>query len=264
MQIRTMSKITFQQISNGGERMTHLWQNDCYFAHLSIYAFALPLLRNRRVVDGGSGAGYGAAWLADHGVSHVHAVEFEQLAVDFSRQHFGNRSNLEFREGSIESLRHLADRSIEAIFSSNVIEHVPNPCNVFREFARILKQDGEMLIAVPPIVNKPALENDKTNPHHLHHWTPRQWAEVMSRYFDSIQPIVHTYVREDIQLDFANTPAKTRVTEHDFVFHIVPIEELYRRHTFTAVFIVRGPKPLEALPPHGTTPSFTYDSAIEQ
>lgn len=259
-----MRQITMAEISNGGERMTHLWKNDCYYAHLSVYAFALPLMTGRRVLDGGSGAGYGAAWLADNGVVEVNAVEFEELAVDFSRQHFGNRENLNYRQGSIESLPHIADQSLEAIFSSNVIEHVPNPCNVFYEFARILKPGGDVLIAVPPVTCKAALELDLTNPHHLHHWTPRQWVEVMSRYFNSVMPIRHTYVRDDIVLDFANTPEQTRVSEHDFVFLIAPLDELYTKHTFSAVFIVRDPKPLHELPPHGTLPSFAPDSAIER
>ena len=40
-------------ISDGGERVLHLYPNDCYFAHLSIYRFALDLCRGRTVLDAG-------------------------------------------------------------------------------------------------------------------------------------------------------------------------------------------------------------------
>ena len=44
-------EISLAEISDGGERMTHLYPNDCYFAHLSIYDFALPWTTGKVVLD---------------------------------------------------------------------------------------------------------------------------------------------------------------------------------------------------------------------
>lgn len=241
-------EISLAEISDGGERMTHLYPNDCYFAHLSIYDFALPWTTGKVVLDAGSGGGYGAAFLARHGAARVTAVEFDPMAVEFSQQHF-ELDNLQYRQGSIEDLSFLGDQSVDCVFSSNVIEHIPRPTAFMHEAARVLKQDGVAVIAVPPIVSQAILADDLRNPHHINHWTPRQWYDLLARYFASVEVYRHGYERDDIALDFGNTPEQTKVTEKDFVFEAVPIEVLYQKHTFTAVFKATGPRSAADLPP---------------
>jgi hypothetical protein len=53
-------------LTNAGERMIvgNLWG---YWAHLSIYRFAVPFAQGKRVLDAGSGSGYGSSYLARHG-----------------------------------------------------------------------------------------------------------------------------------------------------------------------------------------------------
>src|SRR5262249_5774562 len=86
---------TLEGVSDGRERVTHLFPNDCYVAHLSLYAFARPLVQGATVLDAGSGAGYGAAYLADHGARTVLAIDASAKAVAFSRHHF-SRPNLRY------------------------------------------------------------------------------------------------------------------------------------------------------------------------
>jgi predicted nicotinamide N-methyase len=66
-----------QALMNRGERVSHLWPDDCYYAHLSLYHFALPFVQGKTVLDAGSGGGYGAAYLAEHGASSVIAVDVD-------------------------------------------------------------------------------------------------------------------------------------------------------------------------------------------
>ena len=61
-----MKPISDAELTNAGERMI-VGNISGYWAHLSIYHFALPFARGRRVLDAGCGAGYGAAYLARHG-----------------------------------------------------------------------------------------------------------------------------------------------------------------------------------------------------
>ena len=81
-------------MTDHGEGVIHLYKNDCYFAHLSIYSFAVPLCRGRRVLDSGSGAGYSSCHLADNGAARVVGYELNEGAVRFSRENF-RPSNLE-------------------------------------------------------------------------------------------------------------------------------------------------------------------------
>ena len=73
---------------DGGERVTHLYPNDCFVAHRSLYHFVVPFIADATVLDAGSGAGYGAAHLADHGARQVLGVDASPKAVAFSRHHF--------------------------------------------------------------------------------------------------------------------------------------------------------------------------------
>jgi hypothetical protein len=62
---------TVEGIIDDGERVTHLFPNDCYVAHLSIYDFVVPMVAGRNVLDAGGGAGYGAHHVAAHGARLV-------------------------------------------------------------------------------------------------------------------------------------------------------------------------------------------------
>ena len=95
--VRAQAIPTLEQLTFGGERVTHLYPNDCYFAHLSIYHFALPFARGKVVLDAGSGSGYGAKFLAEHGASFVQGVDVSQLAVQFCEASF-TFPNLAFRQ----------------------------------------------------------------------------------------------------------------------------------------------------------------------
>ena len=46
-----------QEIAFGGERVTHLYPNDLYYAHLSIYWFASKFVKDKIVLDAGCGDG---------------------------------------------------------------------------------------------------------------------------------------------------------------------------------------------------------------
>lgn len=243
--------VSLEQIADGGERVTHLYPNDCYFAHLSIYHFALPYCRGRIVLDAGSGAGYGARFLAANGAARVEAIEFSELAVAFSRQHF-SEPNLTYRQGDITRLPdHFAARSFDTIFTSNVLEHVADVGGFLHGAARLLRNEGTIVFVVPPITNAAHLAADIANRYHVNHWSPHQWRAALRRYFDDVTTFRHGYERTDVALDFGNTPEQTRVTERDFVIEPCEIDDLYRRHTFSAVFVVQRPRPAGSLPPAG-------------
>src|SRR5207244_2767236 len=78
---------TVEKITDAGERVTHLFPNDCYVAHLSIYRLVRASVAGAAVLDAGSGAGYGAAYLARHGAREVRGIDASPKAVAFSRQH---------------------------------------------------------------------------------------------------------------------------------------------------------------------------------
>ncbi|MEJ2210411.1 MAG: class I SAM-dependent methyltransferase [Anaerolineae bacterium] len=178
------------QISEGGERVSHLVQDHVYHGHLSIYHFAARFCQGGRVLDAGSGAGYGAAYLADHGARHVLGIDASERAVTFSRYHFP-RPNLGFQCLDLERIDSLLPRRFDFIFCSNTLEHVPDARGVVRGFWQLLEPGGVLLLAVPPITDDHLLYLNLINPHHLNLWSPRQWTAVLGDFFQQTTPYLH-------------------------------------------------------------------------
>src|SRR5258708_7543722 len=91
------------EISDGGERVSHLVKDPVYYGHLSIYDFATRFCRDAVVLDAGCGAGYGAARLADAGARRGYGIDVSAKAIAFSRHHF-RRPNLEFAVADLGQL----------------------------------------------------------------------------------------------------------------------------------------------------------------
>jgi SAM-dependent methyltransferase len=232
----------------GAERVTHLYPNDCYFAHLSIYRFAAQFAQNGVVLDAGSGAGYGSAYLADHGAQFAHGIDVSAEAVAFS-QHYFQRPNLQYQVMSLEEITGFEPHSFDLIYSSNVLEHVPNILAFLRSAWQLLKPDGTMVIAVPPIVNWELQAVNIANPFHYNIWTPRQWYYTLNIFFSNINCYTHVCSRQDVVPNFWNSPDQTIVDENDFGFFNVTIEQIMYVPTITALFLVQKPREDENILP---------------
>jgi 2-polyprenyl-3-methyl-5-hydroxy-6-metoxy-1,4-benzoquinol methylase len=246
---------TLDEVIACGERVLHLVPNDCYYAHLSVYAFASQFCAGKVVLDAGSGAGYGSAYLADHGARSVHAIDIAAQAVAFSREHFP-RPNLHFHVMDLQRIAAFPSSDFDVVFCSNVLEHIPSVPAFLRCVWRLLKRDGLMVVAVPPITCKELEESNLANPYHLNIWSPRQWNHVLNQYFSDIACYRHGMNMPGVTLDFGNSPAQTKVRETDFTFEPIELGQYYSQPSLSAVFVARDPRPLYQLPPWGSPVSF--------
>lgn len=244
-------------ITDGGERVTHLHPNDCYFAHLALYAFARPYCQEADVLDAGSGAGYGAAYLARNGARSVLGLDVSLRAVAFSRRHF-QAPNLHFEVMDLETITGLAPHSFDLIFASNVLEHLADVTIFLRTAHQLLRPQGRAIFAVPPITSPELRAADLTNPYHLNSWSPRQWEFVFGQYFCAVQPYAQRCSRPSYQLDFTNAPQATRITEQDFAFE--PVDSDGLGESLGAVFLVERPRLGDELPAREAPPHFIDDS----
>ncbi len=235
-------------IMDNGERVCHLYANDCYYAHLSIYRFATQYCLDGEVLDAGSGAGYGSAYLADHGAHSVLGVEIDREAVNFSQEHF-KKDNLRYQHMDLTKISSLPRENFDLVFSSNVIEHVVNPHLFFRAAAGLLKPSGHLVLAVPPITRDVDWQENIANVYHLNIWTPRMWVHVVSQYFSKVQCFHHSFYKPGYPLNFANTPAESRINENDFLFTPISVEEYYTNPSLTVVLLAQTPRKSSEMPP---------------
>jgi SAM-dependent methyltransferase len=235
-------------IGNNGERATigNTW---LYYAHLSIYRFAIQFCRpGARVLDAGSGTGYGSAYLADHGAS-VLAYDAGVDAVAFAAERF---PKVTYEVRDLGAPLPLADRGFDLVFSSNVFEHVANVDCLAAECARIVRPDGAVVVAVPPVTWPGSAESDIRHYFHVHHIPPAAWHAKLSRFFDSVECFNHHGIGKWRSLDAQNAeharaPDQVTIREDDFEFPSMAVEDHGSNHSITAVFVCRDPRQM-ALP----------------
>ena len=243
MSIRTTSEDI--AIGNEGERMfiANLWS---YWAHLSIYRFALPFAIGRRVLDVGTGTGYGTAYLARHGASGVLGFDVSNDAVAYARHRFAG-DPVTYEVADLNDPLPVGDAVFDLVFSSNVFEHVGNIDGLVAECARVVRPEGAVMIAVPPILSAQALADDIRSPFHVHHIPPTAWHAKLSRFFSTVH--CHKHIGAGIWSDDARMLAESTapaeqvtIRETDFAFPEVTIDELNTPPGITAIFVCRMPR----------------------
>lgn len=134
------------------------------YEHLHRYLFARPLAHGKRVLDLGSGEGYGAALLGEVAES-VLGVEIDPDAVAHARRQYAS-SNLRFLERSILDLDGIDDHAFDLIVCFETIEHVTEHDVVMANVRRLLAPGGRFCVATPDrLVYTEA--HDYHNPHHV-------------------------------------------------------------------------------------------------
>lgn len=117
------------------------------YEHFHRYLWAAQVVGGRRVLDLGSGEGFGAAILADS-AEHVVGVDIDERTVEHSRLNYAS-ANLEFELGSALDLSAFETGSFGAVVAFEIIEHVRDQEQVLAEVARLLADDGILVMSTP-------------------------------------------------------------------------------------------------------------------
>ena len=161
-----------------GERLVpEASDSDVRNEHLARYRFAVPLARDRRVLDAGCGVGYGAALLTG-GSAAVYALD---NASDAVRQGKGAYPDVTFVQGDCEGLPFAAD-SLDLIVAFEVIEHLDRWADLIREAARVLTPAGVFLVSTP---NRAYYQTTRTepNPFHVHEFAYAEFCDALASTF---------------------------------------------------------------------------------
>jgi SAM-dependent methyltransferase len=167
-----------------GERIVP-WAPDAQviYEHYHRYLWAQALVTGRRVLDLGSGEGFGTALLADTAEA-VTGVDVDERTIEHSRANYAG-SNLEFAVGSATDLSGFADSSFDAVVAFEMIEHVTEHERVLGEVARVLAPDGLLVMSTP---ERRAYSDDRgfVNPYHERELTEDEFAALLGSRFSEV------------------------------------------------------------------------------
>jgi SAM-dependent methyltransferase len=116
-------------------------------AHPAIYETVEKILENEpkgKILD--VPAGHGALAV------HLKNLGFEVFCCDLYTELFSLKE-FEIKRGNLDEKLPYDDGFFDKIVCIEGLEHIENPANAIREFARILKTGGELIVSVPNIMN---------------------------------------------------------------------------------------------------------------
>lgn len=123
--------------------------------------------RPGRVLDSGCGSGWALSSFNEAGWE-CYGVDPSASAIEVGRKQYG----LELSVGTVSSVTY-PDNHFDYVRANHSLEHDPNCADTLKEFRRVIKPDGKLLIGVPNIDSIP--------------------AKLYGRYWWSLCPPVHTY-----------------------------------------------------------------------
>ena len=189
--------------------------------HVARYLLATHLAPARRVLDAACGEGYGSAMLAAAGAARVVGLDIDEDTVRRARSRYG----LDARVGEVGRLP-FADGEFDLVVSFETIEHVDAPERAIAEFARVLGDDGLLLVSTPN-----AHEYIQENPFHIRELTPDEFFVILEPHFAEVRPLYQQNFLASAVLDAATLAVDDRETalalEARKVAAVAPGSELY-------------------------------------
>jgi len=134
---------------------------------------ACRLVDGLEVLDAGGGTGIGAKRYVDSGAARVVSLDVNHEAIDIGRQSLTKkqRERIEFVPWDLNvTPLPFEDASFDLIVCLEVLEHIHAQSAAIREFERLLRPGGQLLISVPDreFEQTSAQLNRCENPFHLH------------------------------------------------------------------------------------------------
>jgi SAM-dependent methyltransferase len=153
--------------------------------HLARYYFAADYVAGRRVLDAGTGSGYGAALLRAAGASAVVGVDVDPAAIALAASRFGGEG-LEFIVDDAQRLERVAG-PLDVICCFEMIEHLAQPERFLEAAGRLLAPDGLLLVSTPDrAATPPFVDGRPQNPFHVHEWYRDEFLQLLSARFSAV------------------------------------------------------------------------------
>jgi len=175
---------------------------------------AAELRGDEQVLDAGCGTGHTALAFAPR-VAEVVAVDLTEAMLAQGRKLARQRdiANITFKRGDVEQLA-FPDASFDLVTSRYSAHHYPHPFVALREFARMLRPGGRLLLVDVVAPEEPAQDTFLNaiellrDPSHVRDHTVGQWQAMLAQAGLVSEPLGHWPLRLEFESWVArmNTP----------------------------------------------------------
>jgi len=198
---------------------------DLRYEHVHRYSALARFVAGKRVLDLGSGEGYGSVILADFAES-VLGVDVDEAAINHAMDSYRAQSRVSFLHVAPGRLP-FNDEEFDVVTCFEVIEHLSNPEELLPEIARVLKKSGSLVISTP---NRRLYSDERNyqNEFHLHEFYISEFRDFLGRQFANVrflaQRLIATSAIWDFEIPISKQslaivqearPQETKVTEID-------------------------------------------------
>lgn len=151
--------------------------NVTYQESLFAYEFTGRRAAGKRVLDVGSGEGYGVAYLAER-ADRVVGLDPHRETVEAAAAKYA-RPNIQFVHGTLDRpAAEIAGESFEIVCCFQTIEHVWQQDEFLERLKRLATPGGEVIITTPNKGRFPGF-----NPYHVRELTADELTVLMARHF---------------------------------------------------------------------------------
>jgi len=150
------------------------------YEHLHRYGFAAQFAKGKRVLDFGSGEGYGSNILAGS-AAYVLGIDIDPACIQHASFKY-NRTNLAFEIGAFARVSSQPDHSFDLIVCFEAIEHTSDHIALLTEVKRLLKKDGLFIVSTPDKTTY-RKESPEGNPFHVRELELAEFHQLLMSYF---------------------------------------------------------------------------------
>ena len=167
-----------QQLASGWEQR---YQKPAFRARLHVLEQCLAGrdVRDQYWLDAGCGSGTLARYLAEVGCRVLGVDASEEMIAKANELATGHEPSQRLRFERIDTIADLPlpDRSLDGILCSSVLEYVLDPSACLREFARVLRPEGLLVVSVAN--RKSLVRRAQVLTHALGRLLNQQWFEFL-------------------------------------------------------------------------------------
>jgi SAM-dependent methyltransferase len=153
-----------------------------YYRHLFAYLTASRRLPHQaRVLELGSGAGYGAAVLRAQGIEFI-ATDLVLAALQYAQRIYDVTPGVQAPATALPFHCNMFD----AVIAFQVIEHVHDVDAMLREIRRLLRPGGYLILTTPNRTLRLLPLQKPWNPYHVREYRAAELKRLLRRYFKQV------------------------------------------------------------------------------